>query len=406
MPNYNWPDPSKRKVMGQRINRLDGLDKSSGRAKYPSDMNPEGLLFAVMLTSPHAHARVKSIDTSAAEKMKGVAGVRVISKAGTEIQWAGTEIAIVAAESETQARDAVRAIKVDYEVLPHIVSERDLSKVGSRAKPSGEQITGDPESGFKEAEVTSEGTYGIPVITHCCLEPHGAVIQWQGDKVNHWPSTQAVSTIGGELGRALEVPAENVLVDMQYMGGGFGSKFPADRWQIEGAHLSKAAGGKPVKVFLDRATELTIAGVRPSHFAKIKIGAKKDGTMTSWQSESWSTGGFGGGGMAPLPYVFNKIPNFRLNHTAVSLNTGPIRAWRAPNHPQASFLTCSALEDMAAKAEHRPGRVLYQERSVHRSSGDVPTPVGKSCRADRLEEELASARSRQRTDPSRLGSRH
>ena len=349
MPNYSWPDPSKRKVMGQRISRLDGLDKSSGRAKYPSDMNPQGLLFAVLLTSPHAHARVKSIDTSAAEKMKGVAGVRVISKAGTEIQWAGTEVAIVAAESETQARDAARAIKVDYEVLPHIVNERDLSKVGSRAKPSGEQITGDPESGFKEAEVTSEGTYGIPVITHCCLEPHGAVIQWQGDKVNHWPSTQAVSTIGGELGRALEVPAENVLVDMQYMGGGFGSKFPADRWQIESAHLSKAAGGKPVKVFLDRATELTIAGVRPSHFAKIKIGAKKDGTITSWQSESWSTGGFGGGGMAPLPYVFNKIPNFRLNHTAVSLNTGPIRAWRAPNHPQASFLTCSALDDLAAK---------------------------------------------------------
>ena len=156
-----------------------------------------------MLTSPHAHARVKSIDTSAAEKMKGVTGVRVISKAGTEIQWAGTEVAIVAAESETQARDAVRAIKVDYEVLPHVVNERDLSKVGSRAKPSGEQITGDPESGFKEAEVASEGTYGIPVITHCCLEPHGAVIQWQGDKVNHWPSTQAVSTIGGELGRAL-----------------------------------------------------------------------------------------------------------------------------------------------------------------------------------------------------------
>ena len=155
--------------------------------------------------------------------------------------------------------------------------------------------------------------------------------------------------VGGELGRALEVPAENVHVEMQYMGGGFGSKFPADRWHIESAHLSKAAGGRPVKVFLDRASELTIAGVRPSHFAKIKIGAKKDGTMTAWQSESWSTGGFGGGGMAPLPYVFNKIPNFRLNHTAVSLNAGPIRAWRAPNHPQASFLTCSALEDLAAK---------------------------------------------------------
>jgi xanthine dehydrogenase YagR molybdenum-binding subunit len=109
-----------------------------------------------------------------------------------------------------------------------------------------------------------------------------------------------------------------------------------------------------VKLFLDRATELTIAGVRPSHFAKIKVGAKKDGTLTAWQSQSWSTGGFGGGGMAPIPYVFSKIPNFRLNHTAVSLNAGAQRAWRAPNHPQASYLTCSALDDLAAKLNMDP----------------------------------------------------
>lgn len=354
MPNYAWPEFEKRKLIGKRITRADGPAKSSGRAKYPSDLNPEGMLFATMIVCPHAHARVKSIDTSAAEKMKGFAAVRVISKPGTEIQWAGTEVALIAATSEPLARDAARAVKVEYEVLPHVVDERELSKVGSRAKPAGEQITGDPEAGFKEATETIEGMYGIPVITHCCLEPHGAVIQWQGDKVNYWPSTQGVTTVGPELGRALEVPAANVRVQMDYMGGGFGSKFPADRWHIESAHVSKAAGGKPVKFFLDRASELTIAGVRPSHFAKIKVGAKQDGTLVAWQSESWSTGGFGGGGMAPLPYVFNKIPNFRLNHTAVSLNTGPIRAWRAPNHPQASFLTCSALDDMAAKLKMDP----------------------------------------------------
>src|SRR5918994_4495420 len=117
MPSYSLPEPEKRKIIGQRISRLDGIDKSSGRAKYPSDRNPQGLLYAVLLTSPHAHAKVRSIDTSAAEKMKGVTGVRVISKPGTEIQWAGTEVAIVAATSEPLARDAVRAIKVDYEVL-------------------------------------------------------------------------------------------------------------------------------------------------------------------------------------------------------------------------------------------------------------------------------------------------
>lgn len=354
MPDYSWPEPSKRRQIGKRISRLDGVAKSSGRAKYPSDMNPPGLLQAALLTCPHAHARVKSVDVSAAKAMKGVSSVRVISGPGTEIQWAGTEVAVVAADKETTARDAARAIKVDYEILPHVVREDDLSKAASRAKPAGEQITGDPDQAFKEADVVSEGEYGIPVITHCCLEPHGQVIAWQGDNVQYWPSTQAVSTIGGDLAQQLKIPAANIHVQMQYMGGGFGSKFPADRWGGECANLSKESGGKPVKLFLDRATELTIAGVRPSHFAKIKVGAKKDGTITAWQSQSWSSGGFGGGGMAPIPYVYSKLPNFRLNHTAVSLNAGPQRAWRAPNHPQASFLTCSALEDLAAALKMDP----------------------------------------------------
>ena len=106
MANYAWPEFEKRKVIGKRISRLDGLDKSSGRAKYPSDMNPQGLLFGTLLVCPHGHARVRSIDTSAAEKMKGVTAVYVISGPGTEIQWAGTEVAAIAATSEELARDA------------------------------------------------------------------------------------------------------------------------------------------------------------------------------------------------------------------------------------------------------------------------------------------------------------
>ena len=355
MANYSWPEMQSRKVIGKRIQRADGPAKASGKAKYSSDLNPPNLLHAVFLTCPHAHAKVTSVDTGAAEKMKGVTAVRVVSGPGTEIQWAGTEVVAVAAEKESIARDAIRAIKVNYEVLPHVVREEDLSKVANRAKPAGEQITGDPEAAFKESGVVvSEGSYAIPVITHCCLEPHGNVIQWQGDQVRFWPSTQAVSSIAGDLAQSLKIPAANIHVQMDYMGGGFGSKFPADRWGSEGAQLSKASGGRPVKLYLDRATELTIAGVRPSHYAQIKVAAKPDGTITSWESKSWSSGGFGGGGMAPLPYVFTKIPNFRLNHSAVSINAGPQRAWRAPNHPQASFLTCSALEDLAAKLKMDP----------------------------------------------------
>src|SRR5258706_1478245 len=109
--------------MGKRLNRLDGPDKSTGRAKYNSDLNPQGLLFGALLTSPYAHATIKSIDTSAAKNLKGVTAVRIIKDAGTEIQWEGAEIAAVAAVSEEIARDAVRLIKGDWEVMPHVVTE-------------------------------------------------------------------------------------------------------------------------------------------------------------------------------------------------------------------------------------------------------------------------------------------
>ncbi len=354
MPDYSWPPQDKRRLMGKDISRIDGGEKSSGRAKYTSDTNKDGLLFAALLTSPHAHAKVVSIDTSDAKSLPGVTAVRVMAQPGTEVQWAGAEIAAVAATSEEVANDAVRLIKVKYEVLPHLVREENLAKAGARAKAAGEQITGDPDEGFKSADVTIEGNYGIPVLTHCCLEPHGNAVQWSGDTISMWPSTQNVSGIGGDLAKALQLPATQIKVHMDHIGGGFGSKFASDSWGVVSTQLSKESGGKPVKLFLDRRTELTIAGVRPSAFAKIKVAAKKDGTFVSWQSDSWASGGFAGGGSPPLPYVFTNIPNQRKNHTAVSINAGGARAWRAPNHQQACYLTYSALEDLAAKLKMDP----------------------------------------------------
>src|SRR5258707_15000297 len=166
MPDYSWAPQETRRLLGQRISRIDGREKASGHAKYASDLNKPGLLFGALLTSPHAHAKVVSVDTSAAKKLDGVTAVRVIAEPGTEIQWAGAEIAAVAATSEEVANDAVRLIKVQYEVMPHLVKEDDLAKAGPRAKAAGEQITGDPDQGFKEADVVMEGEYGRRGITH------------------------------------------------------------------------------------------------------------------------------------------------------------------------------------------------------------------------------------------------
>jgi len=355
-PNYHYPPMDQRKVIGTRQSRIDGIAKATGAAKYNSDVKPKDMLFAMLVTSPYAHARVKSVDTSAAENLKGVTAVRVMTDPGKEVQWEGQEVAIIAAVTEEIARDAARLVKVDYEILPHLVREDDLDKAGANARAAGEQVTGDPDQAFKDAEVVSEGAYGIPVITHCCLEPHGATIAWNGDHVDYWPSTQGVSDAGGDLARALSVPAANIHVNMQYIGGGFGSKFQSEAFGVAAAQLSKASSGRPVRMFLDRNVDLLIAGNRPSGFGKIKVAAKKDGTITAWQSQTWSTGGLGGGGFGAelFPYVYRQVPNRRVNHTAVSTNCGSARAWRAPNHPQASFLTCSALDDLAAKLNMDP----------------------------------------------------
>src|SRR5580700_4955481 len=112
MPEYSWPPMDQRRVIGKPTKRRDGLEKSMGRAKYSSDEKPSGMLFGALLTSPYAHARVTSIDTSEAEHMPGVTAVRAMTAAGKEVQWEGTEIATVAAATEEQANDALRKIKV------------------------------------------------------------------------------------------------------------------------------------------------------------------------------------------------------------------------------------------------------------------------------------------------------
>ena len=364
MPDYSWPPVDKRRVIGKRLSRIDGFVKTSGRAKYSYDIKRPEMLYGAVLTSPYAHARVTALDTSAAENTKGVTAVQVMSKPGTLIQWAGTEIVALAAITQEIARDALRKIKVEYEVLPHVVHEEDLSKVGARAKPAAEQVVGDPEQAFKEADAVSEGFYGLPVITHVTAETHGQVTEWKGQDIDYWPTTQSVTSIGIEMAKLLGIPVANVHVHQEHMGIGNGSKSSPDRWGVAGAQLSKASGGRAVKLFLDRATEQMIAGNRPSHFARIKLAAKKDGAITGWESQSWSTGGMTGGSMPPIPYVYTRIPNRRLSHTAVQVNASGQRAWRAPNHPQASYLTCCAIDDLAAALKMDPLEVFKRNADL------------------------------------------
>jgi len=422
---YTWPAAEQRTLIGKRVSRVDGPDKVSGRAKYTYDVHRPGMLYGKVVRCPYPHAKVVNVDTSAAEKMPGVVAVHVIQDEGSEINWAGDDIVVVAAVDEPTAADAARAVKVEYQQLPYFVDDfteprnvaedtgplslqdvvgmfrnqvpdqqvidsvkkrgitfkvsddmlsqmrqnrisetviaalqaapmKEAQKSTSVYKKQAEQMQGDPDAAFKESEVISEGIYGCPVITHSCLESHGSIAEWESD--DHLMvriSTQNVSGVSGEYASSLKIPAANIHVHQDHIGGGFGSKFSADRWGIYTARVSKKAGGKPVRYMLERDAELTLAGCRPSIWARVRVGAKKDGTLLAWQSDSWGTGGPGGGGAPPMPYVMN-IPNQRKQHVAVATNIGPARAWRAPNHPQGCLVTMGALEDLAAKLNMDP----------------------------------------------------
>jgi xanthine dehydrogenase YagR molybdenum-binding subunit len=358
------PWPKNRRLLGKKHPRVDGPQKSTGRAKYSYDINRPGMLHAVMLRSPHAHAKIVKVDTSEAEKMPGFKAVVILADAGKEVYYAGDEIAALAADTEEHAHDAVRAIKVDYEYegLPFLVKEEDSlnsktrtvpGKGGNNLSKPKSETKGDIAKGFEEAEAVIEGSYGVNVISHQCLEPHGLVAEWDADGgLTIWASTQAVDGTAKALAGRFNIPATKVKCITHFMGGGFGSKFGPDVQGIAAAELAKKAG-KPVKLMLDRASEITSAGNRPSAFGTIKIGGKKDGSITAFEVSCYGTPGHSGGAtvnLGALPYVYEPaIPNFKREHTVVYTNCGQARAMRAPGHPQNCFLTEFAVDDLAAK---------------------------------------------------------
>jgi xanthine dehydrogenase YagR molybdenum-binding subunit len=346
-----WPAKEDRVLIGKDIPRIDGVAKASGQAKYTADINTEGTLFAALLTSPLAAGKVKKIDIEAAKKMPGVKAIHLFKKADDEVRWEGELIAAVAAERVEQSEDAIKAIVVEYEELPFYVDEADVKRAAfaNRTKGLGKNAKGDVEAALKTADVVHKGFYGVSTISHMCLEPHGAHCQWKGEELDVHLSTQNVANTPGQFAEPLGIEVTNVTVQSDYEGGGFGSKFAADEWGVAAAKMAKEAG-RPVRLMLDRATELKVAGTRPSGYIDVTIAAKKDGEVVAWDSIHWGTSGLSGravdGGQLPYPFDF---PNRSAAEISISCNTGPNRAWRAPPHPQLCALTQTAMDDLAAR---------------------------------------------------------
>ncbi len=354
---YAWPE--KPALLSTKIKRLDGPDKVQGRAEYSFDVRRPGMLWGRILRSPHPHARVVSVDLSAAQKAPGVKAALAWREPGSKVMYQGDEVAAVAADTEEHAEDAMRLIRVEYEELPHLATveqamapDAPVVFEGGNTKQGAAEEVGDLDAGFKAAAHVVEATYATQVITHVCLETHGSVCEWDGDKLTAWVSTQAVHGTKDGFSKGLSIPAANIRVITQYMGGGFGSKFGPDVQGIICAKLAKQAGA-PVKLMLDRKEDHLATGNRPSATAKIRAGVSADGKLTAFDGQSWGTGGAGAGAGFPLPYIY-VFPNRRRVHKDVYINAGLQRAMRAPGHPQGCFLTEILMDELADQVKMDP----------------------------------------------------
>lgn len=361
-------------IIGRSFNRIDALEKVTGKAKYAGDFKSQGTLYAKILRSPYAHARIVSIDTTKAQKLPGVKAILTKDNPqGWLTQWydvpqpafpeivsyVGHEIAAVAAESIDIARKACDLINVVYEPLPAVfdaeealkpeaphvtvsdIAARDLlgssapSRVGNvwGGKPTMYE-RGDVERGFKEADFVLERRYKTPFQHHGTLQTRSCVAYWDSDILTLQESCQGVWPTKRNLAKSLEVPVDKIRVLVKFQGGGFGSKAGAHRSITYAAKLSMMTS-RPVRLELTRAEEFISHPRRPSTTVYIKTGVKRDGTLTAIMCKAIIN--IGSGGLySVFAYDFIQhamllydCPNMHLEQIGVYTNlqyTGPERS--------------------------------------------------------------------------------
>jgi CO/xanthine dehydrogenase Mo-binding subunit len=406
------PKPwGKTRVVGKPLPKVDAYERLSGRAVYPSDVSFPGMLYGAILRSPHAHAVVKRIDVSAAEKIEGVRAILGASAAGADLFWPyarnqrfkifdprcryeGEVVAAVAADTPYKAWDAVRAIKVEYDVLPFVADESvalspgaaQIHSEGNRVRVPERYERGSVTKGFAEADVVLEETYRTACELHTPMETHGCVARWEGNELTIWESTQGVYAVQAQVAEVLGLPLSKVRVIGHYMGGGFGAKLQTDKSTIIAALLAKKTR-KPVKLFLTREETYLAVGNRPGSAMRIKAGIKKDGTLTALDLSVLGSGGaYAAGGTGAIDSLVKDLylcPNVRTESTDVYINAGPARAFRAPGHPQGAWALEQMMDALSEAIRMDPVEVRLRNiplRNQSRPGNPVYTSTGlKQC---------------------------
>jgi CO/xanthine dehydrogenase Mo-binding subunit len=387
------------KGVGVAIPRPDGPEKVTGRVQYVGDIKPKGLLHAKLLRSPHAHAKIVSIDTSAAKALPGVRAVltakdipHLKKKAPTRAHavlaidravFMGQPVAAVAADEPSIAEEALDLIRVEYQVLPASIdplkamqpgappvadagTEADTSEAlahsavaiaKSEAPAKAVNISqqarlqrGDVAKGFAESDHILEKTYRVPMVHQGYLEPHAVLAEWdRNGLLTLWASTQGSFNTRSEVSDVLGIPENQIRVIPVECGGGFGGKIRALCEPIT-AVLAKVTG-RPVRYVMTRREELIAGMPAPQVIIKLKTGVKRDGTLMAVDAETIIDSGAFSGAVLAVSAVFigsmYKWPSFDLRGFEVLTHKPSVAAYRAPVAPQTIFAIESQMEQIA-----------------------------------------------------------
>ena len=406
------------KVVGKRPIRHDGYDKVTGKALYGADIQLPGLMHGKILRSPHAHARILSIDTSKAEAhpdVKAVATARDLPPQGDQpvvlggglpvnlrylrnniladekVLYRGHAVAAVAATSPHAAEEAMSLIDVKYEVLPAVTDVEAAMESG--APQLHEQFEGnvashtqlgqgDVEEGFRQADVVIEREYRTKTVHQGYIEPHTCTAWWMpSQRITVWCSSQGHFVIRERTAAILGVPSSTIKVVPLEIGGGFGGKTTIYLEPVA-AVLSKKTG-QPVKITMSRAEVLEASGPTAGSYIKVKMGATKDGKLTAAHATlAFEAGAFPGspiGAASQCLFTPYNLEHVLVDGYDVVDNKPKTTAYRAPGTPAAAFAVETVVDELSQKLSIDPLEFRIQnaaKEGTRRASGMVNPPIG------------------------------
>ncbi len=395
------------KYVGKSIPPKETRVKATGEAMFVDDLPTD--LYVKILRSPHPHAMIKIIDVSEAMKLPGVAAIitykdvpkllmprgsaRALYVLDQHLRHVGDEVAAVAATTNAIAEDALDLIKVEYEILPAVYDPEEAAKPDApKLYPEGNVYGpqyghlletgineptllewGDINKGFEDADVVIEKTFWVGPQVHAPIEPHVCIASWKDDGLTLWSAVQPPYETRESLAHVFGLPESRVRIISEFVGGGFGGKY-TNRYHAICALLSKKANGKRVKIRFTRE-ETQCHTKRFMCKETVKIGAKKDGTLTSIYFKGFADlGGYGsyfGFGAFWGEFISYIVPNCRFEGWDVHTNHFTSQPMRTVQVPAVTFAMESVIEEVAGKLGMDP--VEFRLKNVPQT-GDVMPP--------------------------------